>query len=625
MKRGWLIHCTILLVVAVVRAPGAEANKVKFAEIIPLLESGYNSPKALASRAVGGPNAALERHRFTQTPEGYLESLGAAPGTEFPAVAGPASQPEITAKNFLKQNGRLFGITSPSVDFTLRKKNAGNGRHSVRLTQTYAGIPVFGGELVVQVNNGGGVEHVAGKLDRDTTDLDTQQLSTKASLTADEAVTIARTHYAPAAAGQELSMSAPELSLFVPGLLQLQGPKRLTWKLDVWSADHQTLGKQVFIDAHSGEFVQEIALMYELLTRQISDANNTSASPGTLVRSEGGAPAALPEANYAYDYIGDTYNFYAAHFGRDGIANDGAALLGLVRYCDPAKPCPLKNAFWNGVRMVFGEGYAVGDDVCGHELTHGVTGNESGLIYLNESGAINESLSDVFGEIIDLTNGKGNDAAGVRWEIGEELPGGYIRYMKDPTSFSDPDWRGSSYYKAGETAPGTDAGDHGGVHSNSGINNKLCYLLTDGDTFRDIPVTGMGIDLVAILYYEANVNLLTSSSGWNELGTALRQAAVNLGWSAAQRANLEHGLLAVGIGTPLAQYFVDENASGACYHTGDSYCAFLFDTGPYNSLGTAVTEHAGAKTLLLRGTAHQTRLAGQARIVAWDGSARIQP
>lgn len=301
----------------------------------------------LKAIAAGNPTAAaalVEQPRFTQTAEGYLQSISAGPGREFPTVAGAAGDPEGAAKVFIKKNGTLFGATSPAVDFKLRKKNSGKGRHSMRMTQTYAGIPVFGGEMVLQVNDTGGVEHVSSNFDRDTSDLDQKRLSTEPKLTKDQARAAARAHYAEAAAGQALAVTPPELTLFVPALLKMNGPKRLAWKMEVRSATETTVAKLVFIDAHSGEFVQDIALIHEALNRNIYDGANTSTT--TLVRSEGGPPSGVVDANSAYAYLGDTYNFYFNHFGRNGIANNGAALLGYVRYCraDGLDGCPMQNA-----------------------------------------------------------------------------------------------------------------------------------------------------------------------------------------------------------------------------------------------------------------------------------------
>ena len=163
--------------------------------------------------------------------------------------------------------------------------------------------------------------------------------------------------------------------------------------------------------------------------------------------------------------------------------------------------------------MLYGDGFASADDVVGHELTHGVTQFESNLLYYYQSGAINESLSDVFGEFVDLTNGVGNDTAGVRWLLGEDLSIGAIRNMANPPAFGDPDRMTSSLY-TGTTS------DNGGVHTNSGVNNKAASLMVDGGTFNGHTVTALGIDKVARFYYKAQVDLLTSGSDYSDLGNA---------------------------------------------------------------------------------------------------------
>ena len=116
-------------------------------------------------------------------------------------------------------------------------------------------------------------------------------------------------------------------------------------------------------------------------------------------------------------------------------------LVSTIDFCpDRTSNCPYENAFWDGAQMVYGDGFATADDVVGHELTHGVTEFSSHLFYYQQSGAINESMSDVFGEYIDLVNGAGTDTPAVRWLMGEDIPGfGAIRDMENPPAFGDPD------------------------------------------------------------------------------------------------------------------------------------------------------------------------------------------
>ena len=174
--------------------------------------------------------------------------------------------------------------------------------------------------------------------------------------------------------------------------------------------------------------------------------------------------------------------------------------------------------------MVYGDayGFPLADDVVAHELTHGVTQYESNLFYWYQSGAINESLSDVFGEYYDQDNGEGNDAAGVKWLVGEDVSGlGAIRSMSNPPAYGDPDKMSSPNYYEGSA-------DNGGVHWNSGVNNKAVFLMVDGGTFNSKTVTALGWEKTGAVYYEANTNLLTSGADYSDLYYALQQACTNL-------------------------------------------------------------------------------------------------
>ena len=129
------------------------------------------------------------------------------------------------------------------------------------------------------------------------------------------------------------------------------------------------------------------------------------------------------DADLAYEFAGDTYNYYASVHGRDSFDDAGATIVSSVHFCKTAGGCPYQNAFWNGTQMVYGEGFSAADDVDAHELTHAVTERTASLFYYMQSGALNESFSDIFGETVDLTNGSGTDTAGVRWLLGEDVPG----------------------------------------------------------------------------------------------------------------------------------------------------------------------------------------------------------
>ncbi|MGD4048251.1 M4 family metallopeptidase, partial [Xanthomonas citri pv. citri] len=148
---------------------------------------------------------------------------------------------------------------------------------------------------------------------------------------------------------------------------------------------------------------------------------------------------------------------YQSRFARDSLDGAGLSLKSTVRYCDPLEPCPLANAFWNGEQMIYGQGFASADDVVAHELTHGVTDFSSHLFYYYQSGALNESLSDIFGELVDQADGVDGAGGPVRWQLGEDLPIGAIRSMANPPAHGDPDRTGSPLYFGGPE-------DNGGVH-----------------------------------------------------------------------------------------------------------------------------------------------------------------
>ena len=497
--------------------------------------------------------AARESPRFSIA-DGYLRSLGAPPSQYFPVSIAIPSDPERTARSFLAERGRAFGIVSKVVDFQTLKVRAKNDRRYVRFQQTYAGIPVFCAEMIVQLNPLGGVESVLSDILRKTEFLDDGKVSTVPSISSDGAKRLAIRHVAAGNPGSRFDASLPVLVIYEPSVVGNIGSTLLVWKMTVNSVSGPIVDECVLVDAHTGQVVFHYSMNPTAKNRQISDANNT-VSDGTLERSEGGDPSDIADVNSAYDNFGDVYDFYFSHHGRDSIDGSGMTMQATTRYCYSVTECPWHNAQWrnSAQRMYFGDGYAAADDVVGHELTHGITHHESDLIYTNQSGAINESFSDIWGEFIDQGNGRGTDTDAVKWIIGEDLPDGGIRSMKDPpnppmpeNNDRQPDRMGSSYWYSGTN-------DYGGVHRNSGVGNKLAYLLTDGATFNNYTVTGMGVNSVANLYYEVQTDLLTSGADYYDLSTQLMQAAVNLGWNATDKQNLDNARHAVEIEGP---YFI---------------------------------------------------------------------
>lgn len=435
---------------------------------------------------------------------------------------------EDAALALVKDHGSLFGLRDPGRELRLMKKvRTESGRSMVRYQQHHKGVPVVAGEIIVNTDFGNNLLSMGGRI---SPSLD---LSTTPKISAEEASTIAihavgKWYGIDAAA---LQTSAPELWIYDSRLLKPGvAPSNLVWRMDVNNNKPlTTIREQVLVDAQNGNINLHFSKIDTVKNRYTYDANSTGSLPGTEVCTESSDNDACTggsntDADYAHRYAGDTYDFYFNTHGRDSIDGLGMSILSTVRYCDPSLPssyCPYQNAFWSGTQMVYGKGYSLADDVVGHELTHGVTDYTSGLLYYHQSGAINESFSDIWGEFIDQTNNSGDDSTLAKWKLGENVIGGAVRDMKNPPSFGDPDRMTSVYYYAGSS-------DNGGVHTNSGVNNKAAYLMTDGDTFNGITVAGLGITKVANIYYEAQTNLLTSGSNYYDLYQYLYQACQNL-------------------------------------------------------------------------------------------------
>ncbi|WP_439690471.1 M4 family metallopeptidase [Curtobacterium sp. SP.BCp] len=216
--------------------------------------------------------------------------------------------------------------------------------------------------------------------------------------------------------------------------------------------------------------------------RSISDAHGTTTLPGTVVRNEGDPDSGDPAVEEAYTGLGDTHAFWLEVFDRVSIDGAGLPLDATVHYGQD-----YDNAYWDGSRMVFGDGdgevferFTIAVDVIGHELAHGVTQYTADLTYEGQSGALNESISDVFGSLV-LQYSRGQTAEQASWLIGEGLftprvHGVALRSMRAPgTAYDDP-MLGKDPQPATMADYLETTDDNGGVHTNSGIPNHAFYL-----------------------------------------------------------------------------------------------------------------------------------------------------
>lgn len=285
-----------------------------------------------------------------------------------------------------------------------------------------------------------------------------------------------------------------------------------------------------------------------------------------------------------------TYDYYWNNFGRNSIDGNGFTLNSYVHYSNS-----YVNAFWDGQRMTYGDGNGtsytplVPIDVAGHEITHGLTSFTADLIYQNESGALNESFSDIFGAAIEFYSKTGD------WLMGEECStsGTGFRSMSNPNSKGDPDtYLGTNWYSG--------TADNGGVHTNSGVQNFWFYLLTDGgagtnDNGDAYSVTGIGISKAAAISYRNLTIYLTSTSNYSDARFYAIQSAIDLYGACTQEVeSTTDAWYAVGVGSNyIPQVIADFNATptNSCSaptivqfsNTSVNASSFIWDFGDGNT------------------------------------------
>lgn len=276
--------------------------------------------------------------------------------------------------------------------------------------------------------------------------------------------------------------------------------------------------------------------------RTVYDARHATRLPGKLMRGETDAAVADPAVNQAFDGAGITYDFYEQVLKRNSIDGAGMRIDSSVHYDKN-----YNNAFWNGRQMVYGDGdgklftgFTGAIDVIGHELTHGITQNTvpgGGLVYEGQSGALNESISDVFGSIVKQWH-LGQSVETADWLIGAGimLPavGKALRSMAAPGDTSQT-W-------SGDDQPGTMTGfqKDGDVHTNSGIPNHAFYIAA-------MKLGGNSWDKAGPIWYQA-LSLLHPDATFADAAAATVKAAQMLyGVSAAEEAAVQDAWRAVGV------------------------------------------------------------------------------
>lgn len=351
-----------------------------------------------------------------------------------------------------------------------------------------------------------------------------------------------------------------------------KNPPRLAYKFDIYATE-PLYRADVYVDAITGQYIQENLQIHHanvpatgnslydgsvsftaedtgpFRLRQTSSGggvqtfnlnNGTSygaATDFTSATSDFTADGTGVEAHYASE---KTYDYFLSNHGRNSYDNAGAVLKSYVHYSNN-----YVNAFWNGSVMTYGDGNGgsitplVTLDICGHEVSHAVTQYTAGLIYAGQSGALNESFSDIFGEAVENW-GKGSN----NWYLGDEI-GLLIRDMSDPNVTGCPDTYLGAFWDPAQE-----------VHTNSGVQNKWFYLLSDGengtnDNGDKYCVTGLGLSTAAAIAYRNLSVYLNPSSNYAAARTGAIQAAIDLyGAGSPEVVSTTNAWHAVGVGGP---------------------------------------------------------------------------
>ncbi len=251
-------------------------------------------------------------------------------------------------------------------------------------------------------------------------------------------------------------------------------------------------------------------------------------------------------ATDAYFAAEQTFEYYKDIHNRNSVNDFGSEMLMYLHY-----DVGYFNAFWNGSYTVYGDGSGqplTSIDVVGHEFTHGVTQYTADLIYASESGALNESFSDIFGSAIEIFA----LGANASWNIGR---GNFtLRDMANPNRFQNPDTYGGLYWTDTKNCIPNDVNDGCGVHNNSGVQNFWFYLLSEGGTgTNDIgkayQVTGIGPEKAAKIAYRNLSVYLTPSSDYDDARRGAIQSALDLyGFGSVEYIATTNAWYAVGVG-----------------------------------------------------------------------------
>ena len=551
------------------------------------------------------------------------KATGVASFIRFPQDAsarlslGRSGSPEARADAFFKSYGGAFGIRDADTELVLVNGGANRMVNGVQLTyqQVYEDVPVFAAVLKARFTgrnqlssvNGTFVPNIKLQSTRPTLSAaraDKIAIDTVAAQNATEASKLSLDGFGDlslrANASQDLAAVNNALYVFRTGLVQgVAGSDHLVYEVEVTNSD-KSVREFVYVDAHSGAVVDQITGIFHGLDREVSETTLAN----VVWDESNGDPYPIPagwaggNAQQVFDWqneidgAAETYNLFGSMASWDSYDNAGATMRTVNN--DPGISCP--NANWNGTSTNYCTD-VTGDDTVAHEWGHAYTDFTNNLIYQWQSGALNESYSDIWGDTVDLLNGRGIDSpdlvrasntcssnvAGanfpgnpvvdtVRWLSGEDdpaffgIPGGSgnaIRDMWDPTCFGDPGKVTDTEYHCATT-------DQGGVHTNSGVPNHAFALMVDGGTYNGQTVNALGLTKAAHIHWGAQ-NMLTPASNFMDHANALEASCSDL-------IGVDLPALSTSNPTPGPSGVIISAAD--CQEVADAIAAVEFNTAP---------------------------------------------
>ena len=494
--------------------------------------------------------------------------------------------------NILRDRAAQRAIGNPDEYIVKRVEIDDLKMAHTHVQQAFGGVPVWEGEAIVHLKGDGLLSDITDNFK------ETIAVDTTPNIVAGDALLMARRM-----TKSKVLTDDPSVDLYI-----FRGEDRdhLAYRVQLPRLDgtEHTSVPVIFVDAHTGEKVYEYdnlqtgsgsslysgtvtintsqsgsTFYMEDLTRKMGTFNMNST--GSESTGGGGTQSRYTDTDDVWNTTIQragvdahwgarwTYDYYLNIHSRNGIdgaggpgvttagANSGISLItSRVHFGTSGR---YNNAFWFNNRMSYGDGDGTTFsplttiDICGHEMTHGVTERTAGLTYASESGALNESWSDIMGSMVELYSDGGAVSANT-WKIGEDAytpgtSGDALRSMSSPNSVGDPDHYSLRLYQ-GSCTPSS-ANDNCGVHTNSSISNHAYYLIANGGTNRvsGIAVTGIGTSPAERIFYRALTVYMTSSTNFSGARTATLNAATDLyGTGSTQYNGVAQGWCAVGVG-----------------------------------------------------------------------------